>query len=194
MLQCHVARNPGFRRHTEGWNAVDLFPFDPQRLAAGRKDRGPRTASDDRFRKARDSVDEMLAIVEDEENLPVADRTRDGLGRHLFSFQLHAEHAGDSRRDQLRIRKSCQLDRHALGCTVAHHQAGDFQRERRLPDAAGSDQGHHPVGGKQLTHMRNGGGTADQPGCRSGYQCRDRGGPHRVGRSTDRRIDLADIP
>ena len=146
MLQRHVARDPGRWRHAQRRNAVDMLPFDAQRFLAGRQDRGARTALHDQLRKARDRVDEVLAIVDDEENLPVADRTRDGCRRDRFAFQLDAEHARHGRRDQVRIDKRCQFHQHTLGHEFRDHPPGGFHRQRRLADAAGSDEGHHAVG------------------------------------------------
>ena len=56
-----------------------MFPLDTQRLPACRNNDRPRTVADNQLGHLRHGVDDMFAIVENEQQWPRADRARDGI-------------------------------------------------------------------------------------------------------------------
>ena len=78
VLKYGARREPGFGRHAQRRNAVDVFAIDTQRFAAGCNDGRLGTEVDNRFRQPGHCIDDMLAIVEDEQQLPRTDGARDG--------------------------------------------------------------------------------------------------------------------
>lgn len=148
----------------------------------------------------------MLAVVEDQQRRPVAQRVREARGRG----QWRARGAGrvvpdpDHRADRLphlgpSVGRGPDGGRRRVERRELHQvdTAGELraesgrgrQRELRLADAAGPGEGHQPVGAQQLAYVIDGFSTADQLGerrryvaRRAGRRCggRGRGGERRV--------------
>ena len=57
-------------------------------------------AADHRLGQFGHGIDDVLAIVEDQQQAPASDRARDGFSRNILAFQLDTQHAGDGRRHQ----------------------------------------------------------------------------------------------
>ncbi len=135
-----------FRRHAERRDAIDMLAVDAQPFAAGGENDGARAAGDDGLDQPRHGIDDMLAIVENEQQAPRADRARNRLRRNLLAFLLDGEHAGDRRRHQARIGQRRQFDQQPVGIVSRRRRSCRLQRQRRLADAARPDQADDPIG------------------------------------------------
>src|SRR5882672_6398043 len=102
--------NPGFRGHAEWGNAIDMLTIDAKDFATGGENGGARTAVHDRFRQRGHCIDNVLAIIQNKEQVPGPDRTRDGGGGNLLAVQLETEDARERGGNQLRVGKRGQLD------------------------------------------------------------------------------------
>jgi hypothetical protein len=79
------------RRDIERGNLKDVFARYPQDLAACRENGSSRTQPHDRLRQAGGGVDDVLAIIEDEEELPLSNGPGDSLRENLAARQLQAD-------------------------------------------------------------------------------------------------------
>jgi hypothetical protein len=75
----------------ERGNLKDVFALYPQDFAASRENGSGRTKAHDRLRQAGGRVDDVLAIIKDEEELPLSDGPGGGYRRNLAARQLQAD-------------------------------------------------------------------------------------------------------
>jgi hypothetical protein len=186
-----LGRHPGRRRHAERRDAIDVLAFDTQRFAAGRQNGHAGAAADDRLGQAGRGIDQMLAIVQDQQQPPASDRPRNGIRRDILAFQLDAQRAGDGRGNQFGLCKRRKLDQQAVDLGAVTGRSRGLQRQRRLADPAGSHQADDTIGRQQIPQMDDRAGAPDQIERRGRYVGRGRGGGrHRF----SRRINVPDAP
>ncbi|MGY3459195.1 hypothetical protein ACVWW5_004645 [Bradyrhizobium sp. LM3.4] len=123
-----------------------MLALDAQRLPARRNNERPGTAADNQLGRNRHGINDMFAIIENEQQWPMADCTRDGIRRNLLAPELGAEHAGDDRADELGIRQRGQLDQQPVSHKAGRRRPGGLECQRRLPNAARPDQAHDAIG------------------------------------------------
>ena len=89
---------------------MDALTFDPERFATGREDMRLRCFADDPFGQHRCRVDHVLAIVENEEDLLVAEK-RDKTAERIVGLNHKPKRRGDRRWDELGIGQRTQIDK-----------------------------------------------------------------------------------
>ena len=146
-------------------DTIDAFAFDPQRLSAGRQHGRARTNAHHRFHQLGRRIDDVLAIVEDQEEPLSSDGPSDGLGGNLDAAELEAKDARDHGRHQIGIGQRGQLDQPSVAPKGREQGAGDFQRERAFADSTGPGQRDHSIGRQKIqqTLHRSGVGTPGGP-------------------------------
>ncbi len=92
-------------RHIQRRDAIDELALDPQDLAAGHHNRSGRTQTHYRFRQSSHRVDDVFAIVQNQENFLSSDGANDGLSANCVAAQPQAEDARDRGWDETRIRQ-----------------------------------------------------------------------------------------
>ena len=107
---------------------------DPQRLAACRDDPQTTAAPEQILGQGGRGIDDVLAVVEDDDHLAVADHVREELRIG------HVEGCGGGRSHCGRISHRRELDDVAAVAERGGHSPGDFQRETRLADTARTDE------------------------------------------------------
>ena len=145
-------------------NAVDGLALDPHDFAAGRQNRGARTQAHHGLDQGRHRVDQVLAIVEHEQEMPVADGARERLRRDLLAAELQSQRAGHCGRRESRVGKRRQFDEPRAMLEVGEQDAGGLHGKRGLSDPARAGQGHHPIGGDEVTHALHRRRPADELG------------------------------
>ena len=98
-----------FRRTIECVEEVDMFAFNPEGFTTRCQDVRLRRFTDDPFGQCGCRVDHMLAIVEDEKDLPVANKGRKALQR-IFCLRHKPDCRCDGRRQRLDIGQCGQID------------------------------------------------------------------------------------
>jgi hypothetical protein len=88
---------------------VHALALDPQRFTAGRQDPYPRRAPQNRDNQRGSGVDDMLAIVENQQRLFVLER-RDQMPERIIRVKFAPEDAGEPARNQAGIGDRCQID------------------------------------------------------------------------------------
>ena len=128
---------PMLRWHLQRRDAIDAFAFYPQRLSACRQHGRARTNAHHRFHQFGRRIDDVLAIVEDQEELSFlqwpARRLRRKSPRRPASARGHRRPRRAPDRDRT-ARPARPAKRHPKG---REQVAGDLQRQRRLTDPTG---------------------------------------------------------
>ena len=138
-----------FRWHIEWRDPVDVLAGDSQRLAAGRQQRDAGAGAQQCLGHAGGRLDHVLTVVDDQQELPGADRARDTFVRHGARNVREAERTRHSGRDKLRTRQGAELgDEYAIGKS-RQKVPRDLQAQSRLADAAGADQADQSMFGGQ---------------------------------------------
>ena len=83
---------------------------------------------------------QMFEVVEDEEQASGTQKSREALAAEL----VHAERAGDHRRNQIGVVNGGETDEERAVWKVRHELVGDAERETRLAGAARPDQRDEP--------------------------------------------------
>ena len=78
-------------------------------------------------------VDQVLAIVEHEQEMSVADAVRERLRRDPLAAELQLQHAGHRGRRESGVGKRCQLDEPRAILEVGEQAAGGLHGETVFP-------------------------------------------------------------
>ena len=128
-------------RNGQRLEPVDVLAGNLEQLLAGGEHAHARRGGDDALDHIADDLDQVFAIVENDQSL----ERRKPLGEVLRGLpwaQRHAEGGGDRRRDQRRIGDRCQLDEPGAVGPAIDLQCGHRQRKTRLADSARADDRH----------------------------------------------------
>ena len=102
-------------RHRQRRHAEDDLARDPESLTAGGQDPQAGAAPEERLRDGRARVDQVLAVVEDEQDLAVAQMLDDELDVRLGLPLPDAEHVGHGLDDEGGVADCRELDQpHAV--------------------------------------------------------------------------------
>src|SRR5207253_4887898 len=85
---CVVAGGGG----VQGGNPVDMLPLDAQRLTAGGEQPDVRAVSQQRVRELRAGIDDVLAVVQQDQHAPLADRLDERAYRAAAGSPGYAQH------------------------------------------------------------------------------------------------------
>ena len=179
------------RRQGKRRDAVHVLARDPERLATRREDLDGRARLDQPLGQLRRGIEDVLAVVEDEQQRLLADGIDECLQRGPAWFLPYLERRRDARGDELWIRERCQLDEpHARAGPVeerrsglqgepglAHsaragdrHDAGTVQQSAQLPELTLAsherrDLCRQVVGEARVLERTQGSELLDQPRC-----------------------------
>ena len=132
---------------------VGSLSRDPERLAARRQNFDLRAALEQLRCKLGARLDQMFAVVENDEEPSTADVLEKCLRHRAPRFLLDAEYRRHRLRHETRIGERSELDEpHAIG-EVVHDFGSNLQREARLADAAGAVQQYQPVLRQESRHL-----------------------------------------
>ena len=125
---------------------------DPERLPAGRQDVDPRHAGENRRRQAGRRLDDMLAIVEQQQHSLVS-KTSDQPGKRILGADFQAEHRRNRARHQARVAERRQIGQPHAVFVIGDHALGDGEGDRRLADTTRPDDRHQALA-RQSRHER----------------------------------------
>jgi len=90
-------------RGGQRWHPVHLLPVDAQRLAAGGQQRQVRATAQQRVGQLRAGADEVLAVVQQHQQAPPADRLHERVRHRAARLLADAQHISHGRGHQVRV-------------------------------------------------------------------------------------------
>ena len=149
----------GARRRIERRHRRHALAVDAERLAAGRDHRQVRTRGEQRVERRRGGLDEMLAVVDDEQHrLGRQNRSR---RRERFWRGSRIQHPGDRARHIIGVRHVGEVDEPDPSKARGRF-GGDLDGETRLADAAHARERDQAVEPEQFNASRDLTGPSDQ--------------------------------
>ncbi len=138
----------GLAVQPQGRDGEDQLPRHRQRLAARREDADGGTRPQHALDERRDSLDEVLAVVEQQQDLvrpqPLGDRLLDRFPRSLTEAQHLGQLSGNARL----VGDSGQVDEPHAVAEGLQQTSGCLQRQPRLAAAARTRERHEPMVGE----------------------------------------------
>ena len=122
-----------FGWHVQRRNAINVLAFNPQDFPARRKDRRVGTHVHDRFRHGSRYIDDVFAVVQNQQKLSSADGAGQGLRGNFVTTQLQAENPGDGRWDQSRLQQRDQLNEPDVAAKGLRQATGNLKCQPVLP-------------------------------------------------------------
>ena len=140
-------------RHHQRRYLVDPLPLRPQRLATGGQDLRPRRTTEQRLGDSRHGVDQVFAVIQDQQHPPRPQSRRDELRpqRHLQAPQV--ERRGHRRQHQVRFRYCGQIHQMDARRVFSGQAPGRTQRQACLADPTRTGQRQQAVLCLQLDHL-----------------------------------------
>ncbi len=118
----------------------------PERLATGGQDREPRTGGEQAVGEVRDGVDDVLAVVQNDQDRTVSYEPGDGIDGRLGGGLPHPQHARHRGRHRTRVVHRGQLhEGHPVRIAV-DALGGRVHRQSRLADSRRTGQRDEPMG------------------------------------------------
>ena len=148
-----------------GREAVLAFTRYPERLPAGRQDVDARRSAENRRRQASRRLNDVLAIVEQQQH-PLVPEAATRPGKRIFGADFQAEHGRNRARHQARVAERCQIDQPDAVLIAGDHALGDGEGDRGLADASGPDDRHQALARKSRDERRHRFLAADHAGHR----------------------------
>ena len=150
----------------EGRHAPHGLARDAERLATGRQQGQAPRGAQQVMRDLGAGVDQVLAVVEDQQQVAKAQRGAQRVAKILTWLFMDAEGRGNRLGNTLRASKrGASSTSHTPSANVEGEIRGDFQRQPRLAHAAGARQGHQPRRfAQQLSDFGALGFAADEAG------------------------------
>ncbi|MNE52227.1 hypothetical protein D3C80_1468900 [compost metagenome] len=129
------------RRERQGVQALHVFAFGAQAFAAGGQDVQVRGAAQQGFAEQGDGVDQVLAVVDHQQQMPLLELPGDGV-QWITVLQWQVEQCAQVGGDHGRVVERCQVQQMSAVTVVADQPFRDPQGNGGLADAAGADQGN----------------------------------------------------
>ena len=148
-------------RAAERSEAVPAFTRYPERLPAGRQDVDARRSAENRRRQVGRSVNDMLAIVEQQQH-PLVSKASDQAGKRILGAHFQAEHGRSRARHQAGVAERRQVDQPDAVFITCDHALGDGEGDSGLADTAGPDNCHQALVRKSRDERCHGFVAADQ--------------------------------
>ena len=136
----HVGDAGAARRQRQRMHRIALLAGHVQRLAAGREQAHVRRRAQDGVRQFGRGLDQVLAVVEDDQHAPRLQVRADRLQQRAVGLRLHAHHLcrlGDHVRVVAQRR---QVEEPDAVRKLVHQFRGDLQRQPGLAEAAHAEQ------------------------------------------------------
>ena len=150
------------RRHVP-----DVLGGHPEHPPAGTQHPQPRRRAQRPVGERRAFVDEVLAVVQDQQHLPVPDMLEEGIGQRPFG-RPDPEFLGDRVVQEGGLGHGGQVDHPDPVGECPTQFGGRPYREPALAAATGPGQGDQPGAGQEPSHLGDVGPPADQAGYLSG--------------------------
>ena len=132
------------RRQRERRDPVDALPVDAERLSRRGEDPHPWAAPAGQVGELGGGVDDVLAVVEDEEHVLLAEGIEQGVEQRAATLVLNAENCSDGGGHLLGMSDGRQLDEpDSLGVTTEQLGSG-LQRKACLARTAGAGERDEP--------------------------------------------------
>ncbi len=150
------------RRQIERPEAMHPFAVDTEGFATGREDGHPARFIDERLRKAGCRLDDVLAIVEDDENLLVAEKGKDAR-KGAVGPGRQAQRRRQGVRDERGVLEGREVHEPEIAAIGFRQRLGDGDGKRRLADPRGTDDRQKALGRQPSGDGRHGLGPSDNP-------------------------------
>jgi hypothetical protein len=134
--------------HVERRDGPDHLCGQAERFPAGRQDAQPRTAAQQPPGQLRGLVDDVLAVVQDEQHSPGPQRLDEPVARTRDVADVQGRHhhvRGPPGRPRLDRAQLGQPDTVGEAADVVHQATSGLQREPRLAHPGRAGEGHQPV-------------------------------------------------
>src|SRR6476620_3128240 len=139
-----------------------MFTFNPKGFAAGRQDVRLWCLADDAFGQCCRNADHVLATVEHEEDLPVANKGQQ-TNERVLSLHREPECRRNRGRHELRIGQRSQIDEEDRVMKSINQRMGDRDCYGSFSDTAGTDNADEAPHLELLRQRSNGVIAADHP-------------------------------
>ena len=159
-----------------------------QRFAAGRQYADVRRRRHNLLGQRRDRADDVLAVVEHQQRVPVTQPCNQSRNR-IGAGQGYAKHTTHGAGHQLRSRHRRECDKPDAVLERSNRSLGNGGRDRCLADPAGPDDGQEPAAAELCQQCRDGGVAADDARQRRRNMARA-GDQRRRGQFSDLRAEL----
>ena len=123
-------------RDSQRRNPEDMLPADAQRLPAGDQQARPRAGPYHGVGQLRGRAKHVLGVVEDDQQVPVADRVDQGIQHGPSRLLADTEHGGHGACDQLGVGHRRQLDQPHSVPGAIQYLGRHLQRQPGLADPA----------------------------------------------------------
>ena len=150
-------------RGAERCETVFVFARHPKRLPAGRQDVYARSSAEKSRRQAGHRLNEVHAIVEQQQH-PIVSEGSDQGGKRIFGAHFQTEHGRNRARHQAGVAERCQVDQPDAVFVVGSHALGDGEGDRGLADPSGPDDRHQALARKSRDERRRRFLAADHAG------------------------------
>ena len=141
---------------------MDALAVDAQRLTARRQQRDVPAIPEQGVGQLGARVDDVLAVVQQQEQAPLADRLDQGVQQRAVRVRRDAEHLGHGGGDEAGVLQRGEIgEPHAVAGTV-RHPGRDLEREPGLARAARAGERHQARAGDQAAHFGQLGVPADE--------------------------------
>ena len=151
-------------RKGQGRDRDHLLAGHREGLAAGGQDAQGGSGAQHVGDQLRCGGEQVLAVVDDEEHVRVAQVGEDQGARLGGGLIVEVERRQHRVGEQRRVLDVGQLDQPGASGTAGTEVGADPQREARLPNAAGPDQAHQASRGKLAAYLRDLLATPDEGG------------------------------
>ncbi len=149
-------------RHGQGRDTENGLAIDAQTFAAGRKDADGRGHRESKPRQFRASVEQVLAIVQDEQQRLRSEKRHHAVEDGSIVVLRCADDRGDRLRHECGIRQTGKLhEPHAVVKIIAEF-CTDIDGESRFAGTPDADQCQQSVGGEEPSGFFDGGAATDE--------------------------------
>ena len=140
-----------------------LLAAHVEQLAARREHADAWTSREQRADEGRDRVDEVLAIVDDQQQLPRPELATDGHAQLLAAALADAQHLRGQRLDLISRGSGAECHEPDPVGECGEHRRGRLERQPSLSGAARTQQGHQAPVGQRFGDLDDGELAAYQP-------------------------------
>ncbi len=137
----------------QGRHRIRSLAGHVQGLAARREELESRAGLHELLREVGARVDQVLAVVENHEELAVPDELDERLDHRAAGLLHDSEYRGHRLRHQARIGHRRKFDEPDAVGKLVEHVCGNLQRQPRLADAADAEQREDRDPGEELFHL-----------------------------------------
>ena len=139
-----------------------MLAFDAEKLAACGQNADLNALAQDRLDDARGFLDEMLAVVDDEQNVAAIEMRHDDLEGGPLRHQRQRESRGDLARNELGTAQRCEVHEPDAVFEVIEEIRCHVERDARLSDAACTRYRDEPASAHERADFVNASRSSDE--------------------------------